>query len=198
MNKFVTLTAALATMTAFSVHAQDSGSTDGSDSGDSASESQENDSNDGSNAQEGGSGDGSTTTDGITADPTELTDPALNSPAEAADTPMVDSTTTASTSPTEGYTAYSGTPVMASSLQNVNIYTTEGQVVGAVSQVVSGADGSASQIVFDVGQYMGADSKMVAVPVGDIELYNNADSSEYRIVLPMSEAEIQSMPEYPM
>ncbi|TKA96609.1 hypothetical protein FAZ78_10585 [Cereibacter changlensis] len=191
MNKFVTLTAALATMTAFSVHAQDSGSTDGSDSGDSASESQEDST---SESQEGGDNG----TDGITTDPTELADPALNSPAEAADTPMVDSTTTASTSPTEGYTVYSGTPVMASSLQNVNIYTTEGQVVGAVSQVVSGADGSASQIVFDVGQYMGADSKMVAVPVGDIELYNNADSSEYRIVLPMSEAEIQSMPEYPM
>lgn len=183
MNKFVTLTAALATMTAFSVHAQDNGSTDGSDTGDSASESQESDND---------------STDGITTDPTELADPALNSPAEAANTPMVDSTTTTSTTPTDGYARYSGTPVMASSLQNVNIYTTEGQVVGAVSQVVSGADGSASQIVFDVGQYMGADSKMVAVPVSQIELYNNADSSEYRIVLPMSEAEIQSMPEYPM
>ena len=167
MNKFVTLTAALATMTAFSVHAQE-----------------------GTNS--------STSTDGITTDPTELADPALNSPAQAGDTPMVDSTTTAApmASATDGYTMYSGTPVLATDLQNANIYTESGQVVGGVTQVMASDDGSANQLIFDVGQYMGADSKVVAVPVTDVQVYTSADGSEYRIILPMTEAQIQGLPEY--
>lgn len=204
MNKIITLTAALATISAFTVpvYAQGAntpGTTDSTtDAGNPPSGESNDSTTDAGNPPSGSpenDANGSTTTDGQTTTPTDLADPAVNNPAEASSTPTTDGSMTMEAP--EGFTAQTtGTPILASSLQNANIYTTSGQVVGAASQIVSGADGSASQIIFDVGQYMGADTKIVAVPVTDVQVYTSADNSEYRIILPMSEAEIQALPPY--
>ena len=68
--------------------------------------------------------------------------------------------------------------------------------LGNVSEVLLTEDGSIESIVVNVGGVLGIGSKPVEVPFDEVTLQRNDEDDELSIIIPMSEQELEDMPEY--
>ncbi|WP_444666591.1 hypothetical protein [Cereibacter changlensis] len=57
-------------------------------------------------------------------------------------------------------------------------------------------DGAITQVIFDVGGFLGIGARNVAVPFEDLQIYTNADATDMRVYLPMTKEEMEGLPEY--
>ena len=147
----------------------------------------------------GGTSDGAmtdtTTTDGAMTD-TTTTDGAMTD-TTATDGAMTDGAMTdgAMTVP-EGFTLYAGEPMTAENLQDASVYGSDDASIGNISDFVLAEDGAITQVVFDVGGFLGIGARNVAVPFEEVQIYTNADASDMRVYLPMTKEELEALPEY--
>lgn len=96
----------------------------------------------------------------------------------------------------EGYTLYSGEPMTAENLQDAAVYASDDSSVGNISDFVLAEDGSITQVIFDVGGFLGIGARNVAVPFEELQIYTNADATDMRVYLPMTKEELEALPEY--
>ena len=78
-------------------------------------------------------------------------------------------------------------------LEGATIYDTEDHKVGTVSHVHG--MGSASQIVVDVGGFLGIGAKPVAVPAGDLDFMRD-ENGDVHAVANWTKDELKQMPEH--
>jgi sporulation protein YlmC with PRC-barrel domain len=97
--------------------------------------------------------------------------------------------------PGEGYTVVDVANMTAEQLLGVRVYGQNDEDVGEVSDIVLDAEGKASQIILDVGGFLGIGEKPVAIEIGQLQILQEADGGVMRAQVQMTKEEIEALPE---
>ena len=104
--------------------------------------------------------------------------------------------TEARTEVPEGYQVMGVEDRTADRLLGADVYGREGESIATVDDLVIGDDGSVTHAIMDVGGFLGMGEHTVALEIDDIDiLWNDADG-DVRVQLPMTQEEMESLPEY--
>jgi sporulation protein YlmC with PRC-barrel domain len=125
-----------------------------------------------------------------TATGTDTTDQAAMSDAET------DPMQSAASDLPDGYSVMDAEERTADRLMGAEAYSSEGESIATVSDLVLNDDGGASHVIMDVGGFLGMGSHTVAIDVEQVNiLWNDADG-DVVVQVPMTEDQLRDMPEY--
>ncbi|MDP3264680.1 MAG: PRC-barrel domain-containing protein [Tabrizicola sp.] len=157
----------------------------------------------------------STTGDATDATATDAAEGADDMAAEGADAAATDGSTTAATegatddtaaatndvtaAETEG-AANPGTEMDASSLtadqlMGVRVYGQNDEDVGEISDIVLDANGKATQVIVDVGGFLGIGEKPVALDLSQMRIVQETEGGALRAYVQMTEDELEGLPQ---
>lgn len=85
--------------------------------------------------------------------------------------------------------------VAAETLTGARVYDQNDKWIGEVSEIIKGADGTASEAVIDVGGFLGIGEKPVALSFDDLSI-KSAGEGEYTVYVALTEAELEALPSY--
>lgn len=86
--------------------------------------------------------------------------------------------------------------VTAEQLQGAPVLDLNGEKIGDISEVVLADDGQISNVVIDVGGFLGIGSKSVAMEFGALQIQQETDSENVEVRVSATEDELKAMPEY--
>jgi len=95
-----------------------------------------------------------------------------------------------------GYEVLSAEERTADRLLGADVYGREGDSIATVDDLVLGDDGSVTHAVMDVGGFLGMGEHTVALEIDDIDILWNDEDGNVRVQLPMTQEEMESLPEY--
>lgn len=95
-----------------------------------------------------------------------------------------------------GYQVLSAEERTADRLLGADVYGREGDNIATVDDLVMGDDGSVTHAVMDVGGFLGLGEHTVALEIDDIDILWNDEDGNVRVQLPMTQEEMESLPEY--
>ncbi|MDO9524033.1 MAG: PRC-barrel domain-containing protein [Gemmobacter sp.] len=145
-----------------------------------------------------GTGTTATTTDTTTGTGTAATGtataPMTTAPAAGTDTAAA----TPGTSPMarEGYASVERATLTAEMLTGADVYDSTDNRVGEVGDLVIAADGTVSDMILDVGGFLGMGVKHVAISLQDTEIMQQADGGEVRIYVAATKDELKALPDF--
>lgn len=129
---------------------------------------------------------------GTTApDATATTPPATTMPAPESSTtpsPMI-------VAP-EGFVVYAGQPLTAEDLTGSTVYDVNGDSISSISDLVIAGDGQITDVILDIGGFLGIGARSVAISYDELEIFGNAEGSEYRIYFLETKEQLEARPEY--
>lgn len=134
-------------------------------------------------------------TDGVAADTamtgtdTAATDPAMTAPADGMGS-------TSRTLP-EGYTAVEATGLTTEMLTGANVHDASDASIAEVSDLVVTADGQITDVVLDVGGFLGIGAKTVAIPMDRLSVAQREDGN-VTLWVNMTQEELEALPAYEM
>lgn len=103
---------------------------------------------------------------------------------------------TAASVPPDGYSVMEAEDRTADRLMGAEAYSTEGESIATVSDLVLNDDGGASHVIMDVGGFLGVGTHTVAIEVEQVDiLWNDADG-DVMVQVPLTEDQLRDMPEY--
>jgi len=97
--------------------------------------------------------------------------------------------------PPQGYAAVD-TPPSADALIGADVVDAHGNSIGQVEDAVLAQDGAFSYLVVDVGGFLGIGQHRVALEAMDVELFHNQQDDSMRVHVPMTQEQLESLPEY--
>lgn len=137
------------------------------------------------------------TADPLTAETSEpmAADPLTEQSTEA----MTNDAATEGISPTfpEGYAALDKDKVSAELLTGAKVYDNSQAVIAEVSDLILTADGQVTDIVLDVGGFLGLGTKAVAVPLDRLNVAQD-DTGAVMAWLNMTKEELEALPDHTM
>jgi sporulation protein YlmC with PRC-barrel domain len=95
----------------------------------------------------------------------------------------------------EGYATLTGEALTADALGSADIYDQQDQQIGSVSDLVLDDSGQITQVVVDVGGFLGIGAKSVALPINEIEILQAESGNEVRIYVPHTREQLEAMPQ---
>lgn len=125
-----------------------------------------------------------TDTDGATMDTT------------ATDMGATDMGATAPTMMIDGYETLENIAVTVDELTGVNIFGPDEGDVGEISDLVIGEDGAISQVIVDVGGFLGLGQKPVALDYEAVQIMKQTDGDDMRAYISMTEEQLEELPRY--
>ncbi len=96
----------------------------------------------------------------------------------------------------EGFEVMQADQRTADRLLDADVYGREGESIATVSDLVMGSTGEVTHAVMDVGGFLGMASHTVALELDHIDILWSDEDGEVRVQLPMTEEELESLPEY--
>lgn len=97
---------------------------------------------------------------------------------------------------TEGHSEVDPSTVEASEVEGAPVMSRDGEEIADVSEVLLTEDGSIDSIVVNVGGVLGIGSKPVEIPFDEVTLQTKDEDDEMSIIIPMSQQDLEDMPEY--
>jgi sporulation protein YlmC with PRC-barrel domain len=126
-------------------------------------------------------------TDTMAQDPTA--DPAMSEqPTADADGTMA--------APREGFAATAHGELSVDDLKAADVFDSTDERIAGVSDVLVTEDGAVTNIIVDVGGFLGIGAKSVAIDYNQVELFRGTDRDELRVYVPMTREQLEDMPEY--
>ncbi len=113
----------------------------------------------------------------------------------ATDTTVTDTNSTMPTMMVEGYAAVDLANMTAEDLIGAWVYGPDDSSIAEVSDVKIGGDGKVTDVVLDVGGFLGLGEKSVAVPLEKAQILKKADGDEIRVYVPMDKEALKALPE---
>ncbi|WP_209427368.1 PRC-barrel domain-containing protein [Pararhodobacter sp. SW119] len=104
--------------------------------------------------------------------------------------------TLARTTVPEGYMVMERDARTAENLIGANVYGRQGEDVGSVDDLVLAEDGSVTHAIIDVGGFLGLGTHTVALELDAVDILWNDQDGDVRVQLPMTQEELESLPEY--
>ncbi len=96
----------------------------------------------------------------------------------------------------DGHSEVKADTVEADELEGAPVMSRDGENIAKVSEVLMTEDGSIEAIVVNVGGFLGIGSKPVEIPFDEVTLQTNDEDDEMSVIIPMSEQDLEDMPEY--
>lgn len=128
---------------------------------------------------------------------TPTNDPAANDPAPAAPaaptTDMAEPAAPTAVAP-EGFSPLATEALTAETLTGADVYSSEDESVGSVSELVMDDQGQITQVIVDIGGFLGIGAKPVALTMTELSLFKATDGEEIRVIAPMTKAELEALP----
>lgn len=81
-------------------------------------------------------------------------------------------------------------------LMDAPAYSSQGEDIGSVEELVLDAEGRTTHLVMDVGGFLGMATHTVALDIDEVNIMWNAEDDDVRVEVPMSEDDLRAMPEY--
>ena len=106
------------------------------------------------------------------------------------------STSTASTLP-EGYTVVTREELTAEKLTGANVHDASDASIAEVSDLVLTADGQVTDVVLDVGGFLGIGARTVAIPMDRLTVAQT-EAGDVTLWVDMTREELESLPEHAM
>lgn len=106
----------------------------------------------------------------------------------------VNGTMTDANTSREGYTAVAATEITSDMLDGATVMDRQDASVGTVSNLVIGADGKISDVIVDVGGFLGLGSKPVSLKLDQLEILRQTDGDDLRIYVGATKEELEAMP----
>lgn len=116
---------------------------------------------------------------------------------ETADASTGAATATDGTALPEGYVAVDRTTLTAELLTGADVRDANDASIAEVSDLVLTSDGQVTDVVLDVGGFLGIGAKTVAIPMDRLTVAQ-ADGGAIRLWVDMSKEELEALPEYAM
>lgn len=91
------------------------------------------------------------------------------------------------------HTRLSGSDLTPEMLKGITVFGADGEAVGAVSHLHG--SGAASQLIIDVGGFLGIGTKPVVVALGQLEFMRNKDGKVHAVTN-WTKDQIRAMPEH--
>lgn len=85
--------------------------------------------------------------------------------------------------------------IEAEALTGARVYDQNDKWIGEISEVLIGADGAVSEVVIDIGGFLGIGEKPVALGFDSLSVRSDGDAS-YTVYVTFTEAELEAMPTY--
>lgn len=76
------------------------------------------------------------------------------------------------------------------------VYGASDETVGEIDTLMMSDDGKVTQVVINVGGFLGLGEKPVAVSFDKIQVLRNVDGGEYRFYIDSTEEKLEALPEY--
>jgi len=96
----------------------------------------------------------------------------------------------------EGHSEVDPSTVEASAVDGAPVMSRDGEEIANVSDVLLTEDGSIDSVIVNVGGVLGIGSKPVEIPFDEVTLQSRDENDEMSIVIPMSQQDLEDMPEY--
>lgn len=96
----------------------------------------------------------------------------------------------------DGYRVMDAEERTADRLMGADVYGREGEDIATVDDLILGSDGSVTDVIVDVGGFLGMGSHTVALPIDAVDILWSDSDNDVRVQVPMTEEELESLPEY--
>ena len=96
----------------------------------------------------------------------------------------------------EGYAPVAEVDLTAERLTGAPAYDANDEWIGELSKLVLSDDGKVKSVVVDVGGFLGIGEKPVELQLSDIDILQEDGSSDTRVYISMTKAEMEAMPDY--
>jgi|LNFM01.1.fsa_nt_gb sporulation protein YlmC with PRC-barrel domain len=97
--------------------------------------------------------------------------------------------------PGEGYAQMDVANMTAEELMGVRVYGQNDEDVGEISDIVLDANGKATQIIVDVGGFLGIGEKPVAIDMQQLQIMQETEGGMLRARVDMTQEEIEALPQ---
>jgi hypothetical protein len=95
----------------------------------------------------------------------------------------------------EGYSAIAPDALTAEMLTGANVHDMNDATIAEVSDLVLTPEGQATDVVVDVGGFLGIGAKQVAIPMDRVTVAQNADGA-VQVYVDMTKDELKALPEF--
>ena len=96
----------------------------------------------------------------------------------------------------EGFVAAAAEDFTADRLQGAAVYDANDERVGEVGEILLSEDGQVSDLVIDVGGFLGIGEKPVALPMDSVDILRQDGGEEIRVYVSQTEDELEGMERY--
>ena len=141
-----------------------------------------------------------TATDGTMGDTTatEMSDPTAST--DSASTTMESAGSSdvamAPTMTVDGYDTLMNADVTAEMLTGTDVYGPNDEEVGEIGDLVIGDDGTVSDVIVDVGGFLGLGEKPVSIAYDSVQIMKQTDGDDMRAYVAMTEDQLKELPKY--
>jgi sporulation protein YlmC with PRC-barrel domain len=120
---------------------------------------------------------------------------ATNDQAEVAATdPATDPAVVGGAMAVDGYAAVDASNVTSEQLMGVRVYGPNDEDLGEISDLVLDGKGAPTQIIIDVGGFLGMGEKPVAIDVTTLQILKETDGEALRAYVQMTQDELKALP----
>ncbi|MGR3484492.1 MAG: PRC-barrel domain-containing protein [Paracoccaceae bacterium] len=96
----------------------------------------------------------------------------------------------------EGYATADATELTAEELTGTRIYGINDEFVGEIGDLIVAEDGSITEVIIDVGGFLGLGEKPVAVTFDELQMLSNDAGTDLRIYIDSTEEALESLPRF--
>ncbi len=96
----------------------------------------------------------------------------------------------------DGYTTAVSADVTAEELTGLDIYGPNDEEVGEISDLIIAEDGTVTDVIVDVGGFLGLGEKPVSIAYDDVQLMKQTDGDDMRAYVSMTEEQLEELPQY--
>ncbi len=121
-------------------------------------------------------------------------DPNAEVPAANEAVASVDAGTANAAIAREGYAAADATRLTSENLTGATVYDSQDASIGEVSDLVLTEAGQVSQMIVDVGGFLGIGEKPVALEMSQVQVLQADGGGELRVYVPMTREQLEALP----
>jgi ribosomal 30S subunit maturation factor RimM len=96
----------------------------------------------------------------------------------------------------DGYQDVEWTEMTADDLEGARLYGTNDEDVGEIETLIVNDSGKITDVLADIGGFLGMGEHTVRLSFEELQLMRNADGSEVRIYVDSTEEKLEALPEY--
>lgn len=96
----------------------------------------------------------------------------------------------------DGFVAAEKVELTSENLTGARVYDTNDEDIGEVSELLLSDDGQVTEVIIDVGGFIGIGEKPVAVTFEELNIQRTEDGTEFRVYIDATEEALENQPTY--